>query len=240
MNIGRRWLPAAACCLAAMCAIDAARAQEADNRSQQNRPPQAGQPPRDDFGARPAGQPPRNQPPREESGPFDGPPPREGGRPRGDNEFRSNVPGFGEGEGPRPFGPRPGGPPMPFGRGGGPDQPGGPRVPAPFDFDDLRQRDPELYELMQADIDLERKALELAASVRRAKGDEQQRLRADLMKAVEQHFDVRQQRRALQLKRMEEELARLREGIEKRGDIRDAIIQQRLSELLGEAQELDF
>ena len=57
---------------------------------------------------------------------------------------------------------------------------------------------------------------------------------------LEQHFDVRQQIRSLELKRLEEKLARLREVIERRDTSRELIVGKRLSEMLGEAYELDF
>lgn len=246
MTMLQRWLPLAACCIAAVCALYAVRAQDGGNRDE---PP-------------PRNPPPRNAPPRNDGRPLNGPslngPPRDGQVPG----LGGNVPGFGE-NGPRQFGPRPDGPrpdghrpdgprgdgpPMPFGRDGGPPNAGphgngphaGPRGPVPFNIDDLRERDPEMFELMQADVDLDRRTHELADAVRRAAGDEQKSLRAELEKIASQHFDVRQQRRTLQLKRMEKELARLREGIEKRNELRSAIIQQHIGELLGENEKLDF
>jgi uncharacterized protein YukE len=222
MTMLQRWLPLAAFCLAAFClaaagALDAARAQD------------GGRPPDD----RPTASEPRprfnGQPPRGEGRPNDGPardgPPRDG-QIRG---FGGGVPGFENG--PRPFGPpRPDGPPLS----------GGPRGPAPFNLDELRERDPEMFALMQSDIDLDRRTHELASAVQRAEGAEQAALRKELERAASEHFDVRQERRSMQLKRMEEELARLRESIEKRNEIRSAIIQQHIAELLGENENLDF
>jgi len=51
---------------------------------------------------------------------------------------------------------------------------------------------------------------------------------------------VRQRRRDLQVKRMAEELERLRTAIQRRNESRQAIIEQRLRDLLGEPRDLDF
>jgi hypothetical protein len=57
---------------------------------------------------------------------------------------------------------------------------------------------------------------------------------------VTKHFDVRQQRRELELKRMDEQLQRLRDAIKKRQDSRQRIIDRRVSELVGSDGSLDF
>jgi hypothetical protein len=57
---------------------------------------------------------------------------------------------------------------------------------------------------------------------------------------VEQHFEVRQKRRELQVQRLAEELERLRAAIGRRNESRPAIVEQRLRDLLGEPRDLDF
>jgi hypothetical protein len=127
------------------------------------------------------------------------------------------------------------------GRGPGPGRggmmPGG---PPGFDFGRLEQDDPEMFKLVQQDQDLEGKTLDLAAKVRSAKADEREKLRADLAVTVDEHFNVRQARRELQLKRMEEELKRLRAAIESRNKGREEIVAKRLTELVGEEKDLEF
>jgi septum formation topological specificity factor MinE len=87
---------------------------------------------------------------------------------------------------------------------------------------------------------MERQTMELVAQVRRAAGDEREKLKKDVSDLVAKHFDVRQERRKLQLKRLEEELKRLRDAITKRDDSSDSIVKNRISELIGEPRELDF
>lgn len=110
---------------------------------------------------------------------------------------------------------------------------GGPGGPAPPD-------DPEMRELMKQDADLDRQAMEMSNQVRRASSDEREKLKSQLAEVVNKHFDVRQKRRDLQLKRLQEELERLQSAISKRNASREAIVKNRLAELLGEPRDLEF
>jgi hypothetical protein len=144
----------------------------------------------------------------------------------------------GDGEGWRPDGE---GPPRP----GGPDEPP-PRMGPPFlrgellRQEELKKIDPEMYELEKNDRDLERQTLELGQQYRRAPRDERIALKKQLDVAVQQHFEARQARRQLQLKRLEEELERMRSALKRRTELRSQIVERRVLELIGEEHELDF
>lgn len=188
-------------------------------------------PPPDDAGA-PL---PRSGFGRGQNGPAD-PPPDPRGRGRagvGPGGERAKGPVLGN----TPFGGR-GAP----GIGAGPDFPGlrpgfGGRGGDP-DF--MRQQDPEMFALVSQDEQLEQQTADLADQVRRASGEQRDKLKTQLTEMVNKHFEIRQQRRELQLKRMETELGRLREAIKERNQAREAIIQQRLTELTGEVKDLGF
>jgi hypothetical protein len=94
--------------------------------------------------------------------------------------------------------------------------------------------------LIQADYTLERQSRELAMQYRQAPSDQKEALKQKLEKTVTEHFAARQQRRVLELKRLEEELKRLRELIDKRNDTQKQIVNHRVSELLGLQDELRF
>jgi hypothetical protein len=68
--------------------------------------------------------------------------------------------------------------------------------------------------------------------------------RAKLKKQLEdltsQQFDVRQQSRELEIKRLETELTRIRESIQKRTENRDQIIKRRVAQLVHEEDDLEF
>lgn len=157
---------------------------------------------------------------------------------------------------PEQEGPRPGSPPFtegpPGGRGfrvpPGHGYEGRPGVEPPIggfgmggpwgDFE--AEDDPQMRELNVQDWKLERQTQELAAQARRQPPQAREALRRQLAELVQQHFEVRQKRRELQLQRMTEELERLRMAIQRRNESRQAIIEQRLRDLLGESRDLDF
>jgi hypothetical protein len=104
----------------------------------------------------------------------------------------------------------------------------------------MRQDDPEMYALVELDEQLEQQSAELADQLRQAAADKRDELRTQLAELVNKHFDIRQQRRELQLKRMEAELARLRDAIQQRNQVRTSIIKDRIAELTGSPRELGF
>jgi len=93
--------------------------------------------------------------------------------------------------------------------------------------------------LVEQDNELEEETYQLAAAYRRTTGTKQAEIRASLADVVKEHFEARQSRRKLELKRLEDELTRLRESIETRSAARDEIVERRIAEVLGE-DELKF
>ena len=99
----------------------------------------------------------------------------------------------------------------------------------------LKESDPDMYAFVKDDIDLGKKSFELSEQIRRtSKPDEKERLKSELIKVVENHFNVRQERREMELKRLEEQMDRMRESLKTRAESRDALIKQRIAELTGE------
>ena len=176
----------------------------------------------------------------------EGPPPRGDGPPRPEVGRRppGPPPGRGMGKG-RQFGPRSGrGPGQPGDfrpRGPRESRPPGPPHGGPFRWPhhDWEKADPEMYKLIKGDHDLDRQARDLSAKYRRAKDEERSAIKEQLVETVNKHFEIRQQRRQLQLKRLEEELKRLRQAIEDRDKAREALVGKRVSELTGE-KKVDF
>ena len=127
-----------------------------------------------------------------------------------------------------PFG-DPGGRPGPLGRSGGsgprgmrrPFHPSGPPRWPHHSWDALEKNDPEMYKLLQADFDLERRERELVIQYRQAPAPQRAAVRKELTELVDEQFVVRQERRLLELKRLEEELGRLRKAIDARNEARE-------------------
>jgi hypothetical protein len=165
-------------------------------------------------GARDRNGPPRGgQGPMGPMGPMQGPP----GMP----------PGMMPGMGPGPGGMLPGGP-----IGG----PGGMGTP----WSMMEKTDPEMYKLMMADMKLERETRELAVQYRQAPSDRRAEIKEKIKELVAKHFNVRQERWALDIKRLEAKLQQLRERMERRLKARDKLVAERVSELLGREDEEHF
>jgi hypothetical protein len=163
-----------------------------------------------------------------------------GQRPQPPQGLRTQPPQGDQGPGRRGNGPRenirrPGGLPEGYGSGSAYSS-----VPRPSELERMAEDDPEMHKLVMEDMRLEEASLDLANQFRTATPENREKLRADLAVQVHKHFDVRQQRRELQLKRLEDELKRLREAIESRTRTRDEIVQKRLIDLVGDPKDLEF
>jgi uncharacterized protein YPO0396 len=108
------------------------------------------------------------------------------------------------------------------------------------DWHRLEQDDPEMYALLKADHEMERRSLEISHELRQLPTEQRVKKKEELAKLIDQHFDVRQKRRELQIKRMEEELKKLRDAVTKRNDARAEIIGKRLTELTADEGDKDF
>ena len=187
----------------------------------------------------------RPEPPPD-GGPDDGPPP-----PGDRNGPPGPPPDDGPDHGPRspadrhgPPGPHPGnapyrGPPPPGDREGRPEPPPSERWPY-NDLESLRTSDPEMYKLTKADAELDRQSRALAVQYRQASKEKRDQIRQQVEQVVIQHFEVRQQRRLLELKRLKEELQSFQEAIDRRTKARKDLVGKRLSELLGSEERPKF
>jgi hypothetical protein len=174
------------------------------------------------------------KPPRD--GDLDRPPPGDEGDPppkppRGDGSDRPppRAPGRLDPDNPSPGSPR----------GDRPQPPGAPRWPHD-NWESLQQNDPEMYKLLKEDADLDRQERELAMQYRQAPTAQRDKIKKQIQGLVDKHFDVRQQRRLLELKRLEDELKRLRDSAERRTKARKELVERRVGELLGREGELPF
>jgi len=115
------------------------------------------------------------------------------------------------------------------------------RYPDPYTYFKARQPDPEMEELLRKDAEMEGQAQVLVGQWHEEK-DEKARgdLRSRVEKLAKEHFDLRQQRRELELSRLEAQLERVRTSIKKRSEVKDLIIQRRIARLLGEEDDLAF
>jgi hypothetical protein len=94
--------------------------------------------------------------------------------------------------------------------------------------------------LLKEDMELDRQTHELAMRCRQAPKEQLADMKKPLQELVNRQFEVRQERRNLELKRLDTEIQRLREAIDRRSKARDKIVEQRMSDLLGIEGELSF
>ena len=101
--------------------------------------------------------------------------------------------------------------------------------------------DPETQALEEKEDKIDQ---EVHKDVNQYKSATDQAAKASLKKQVSdlagQQFDIRQQARELEVKRLEAELARIRESIKKRNDNREQIIKHHVAQLLHEEDDLEF
>lgn len=113
--------------------------------------------------------------------------------------------------------------------------------PGPFgDWASFEKRDPELFKLLKQEMALERQTRELIRDYRDADAAKREEIKKEVDKLVDQQFDLRQQRRQLDLKRLTDELQRLKDAIDRRTQARKQIVEKRVAELLGQDNDPGF
>jgi len=97
-----------------------------------------------------------------------------------------------------------------------------------------------MFKLLRQEMDLDRQTRALAEDYRQSPRPKRDDIKKQLEKLVDQQFEVRQQRRQLELKRLEEELQSLRDAMERRNKARKQIVEKRVTELLGQEEDVGF
>ena len=93
--------------------------------------------------------------------------------------------------------------------------------------------DPEMFKLQREDMELEQQSRQLAAQYQGAAKDDREKLKKAVIEVVNKQFEVRQQRRALELKRLEEELNASVTSSSDCAKARKDLVEKRISELIG-------
>lgn len=101
------------------------------------------------------------------------------------------------------------------------------------DIENMRKNDPERFKLLQADAEMDRKIKELVFKFKKeTDAEKKESLRNEISDLCVKHFEVRQQRREMDLARMKAWLNQMEQGIEKSRQNKDKIIEQRIKFLL--------
>ena len=139
-----------------------------------------------------------------------------------------------------------GGPAQPTGTTGNrysSSQYGGGSYASPYTTSVARPRkpDPEMEKLLKADAAMEEQCQAVVRQYREEKDQQvREKVRANLEVLTREHFDLRQERRELEIGRLEAQLERVRAAVKKRTDVKDLIIRRRIAQLLHEEDDLAF
>ena len=102
-------------------------------------------------------------------------------------------------------------------------------------MESLRKEDRELYERLNRERALEGETVQLALQIRTARTPaEKRRLEESLKKKLEESFELKQQNRREEIRKLEAELDQLRGKLRERERLRAQIVEQRLRELTGQ------
>jgi hypothetical protein len=102
-----------------------------------------------------------------------------------------------------------------------------------IEMQEMRERDPERFKLMQRDEQLTDRTIELAEKCRRpAEPEARKRAETELREVLSQQFDVRMEIRRMEVKDLRARLDELTAGLEKRIKEKPALIERRVKQLL--------
>lgn len=104
----------------------------------------------------------------------------------------------------------------------------------------MAYRDPKMRDEVIKGLKSDFQVRRLVKAVREAKGDEKEKVKKDLEKALSEQFDSNLARMEARLKRMQEEIGELKARIEKRRSVKDQIVKKRVGELTGEVETWDW
>ena len=110
-----------------------------------------------------------------------------------------------------------------------------------MELKDLAKVDSEAYKDSLRAIQLEDESMKLSKQYRKASGEQEKgQITKKLKTVLSELFDLREKERARRIKQLEQELARLKESLNNRKKNKDTIVQQRIDELTGKKENLEW
>ncbi|TBR17562.1 hypothetical protein EPO15_16635 [bacterium] len=101
-------------------------------------------------------------------------------------------------------------------------------------------RTPDMREVFVKNFSADQKVRKAMEGVRRAEGTEKERLSKDLEAALGEQFEAKLAKQELQVKKMTEELGKLKTRIEQRRAKKAELVKRRLAEMTGEGEGWDW
>ena len=100
--------------------------------------------------------------------------------------------------------------------------------------------DPELRKIFVRGLRSELDVRRAAKKLKDAKGEEKDKLKKDMEKALSEQFDAKLEGHQVRLKKTQEEIEKLKARIEKRRSMKSQLVQKRLGELSGDTETWDW
>jgi len=108
-------------------------------------------------------------------------------------------------------------------------------------MEEMQQRDPEMYERVKLENKLDQDAQLLAQAIQKLEeADEIEAQKKELKQKLNELFDLRQENRLDEIRKLEQRIQELKENNAKRLANKELIVQRRMNELLGKRDELDW
>jgi len=105
----------------------------------------------------------------------------------------------------------------------------------------LKDEDPERYQKVRQQHELDRQCKKLAEKYRKSADETQKAAIKDELKIkLGELFLLRAEEKAAKIEKLEQELKKLKQTLSRRKEIKEQIINKRLSQLLGEDKEIDW
>jgi len=104
----------------------------------------------------------------------------------------------------------------------------------------LEKENTEMYKILLKAIQLEDKSMTLAEQYRKASQSEKDKIIKDLKTVLNELFDLREKEREYRIKELEKEIAYLKELLEQRKSHKEEIIQEKLDDLTGKNEWLQW
>ena len=103
-------------------------------------------------------------------------------------------------------------------------------------MENMRRNDPERFNLLKSDAEMDWKIRNLVFKFKKEKdAEKKEALRKEISELCAKHFEVRQQRREMDLARMKAWLNQMEQGLEKSRQNKDKIIEERIKFLLDDS-----
>jgi hypothetical protein len=110
-----------------------------------------------------------------------------------------------------------------------------------MDLKALAKVDSEAYKDSLRAIQLEDESMKLSKQYRKASDDQEKgQITKKLKTVLSELFDLREKERSRRIKQLEQELARLKESLNNRKKNKDTIVQQRIDEITGKKENLEW